>query len=408
MTTRFMAYGTDSAYSWFRLAISLAIATIAGIGFWVPVVVLPAIETDFEVDRAGASLPYTLSMIGFAIGSVIMGKLVDKVGIMRPMIFSAVMLGIGFAAASQAPSYATYMAAQAILIGCLGCGVSFGPLVADISHWFRKRRGLAVSIVACGNYLAGAIWPPILNWGVHAHGWRTTYLIVGILCAALMLPMSFFLTAGAPLENKDDPVAAIRAAPDSKLLFGMLMLAGLSCCVAMSMPQVHLVAYCGDLGYSSAVGATMLSLMLGFGVASRLISGFVSDKIGGIGTLLIGSTLQCLALLLYVPFNGLTSLYIVSSIFGLAQGGIVPSYAMIVRDNFPAREAGFRISLVLTCTVLGMALGGWLSGKIFDHTGSYTAAFLHGAAWNLLNLAIAFWLMSRNRAAMPDLTPFKA
>jgi MFS family permease len=189
-------------------------------------------------------------------------------------------------------------------------------------------------------------------------------------------------------------------------LLVLLCMAGVSCCVAMSMPQVHIVAYCGDLGYAAAAGATMLSLMLGFGVVSRIISGFVSDRFGGLATLIAGSTLQCLALALYVPFDGLTSLYVVSAVFGLAQGGIVPSYAMIVRDNFPAREAGVRISAVLTCTVLGMALGGWLSGEIFDATGSYTMAFVHGMAWNLLNLAIAFWLLGRRNH--PGINPLPA
>ena len=162
----------------------------------------------------------------------------------------------------------------------------------------------------------------------------------------------------------------------------------------MSMPQVHLVAYCTDLGYGPARGAEMLSLLLGFGVVSRLLSGYAADKIGGTGTLLIGSVLQCLALLFYIPFNGLTSLYVVSALFGLAQGGIVPSYALIIRDHFSARQAGTRISLVMTATVLGMALGGWLSGEIYDATGSYQMAFAHGIAWNLLNMAIAFWLLT--------------
>jgi MFS family permease len=173
----------------------------------------------------------------------------------------------------------------------------------------------------------------------------------------------------------------------------LLVLAGLACCVAMSMPQVHIVAYCGDLGYGPARGAEMLSIMLGCGLVSRLVSGVIADRIGGAGTLIIGSLLQCLALLFYIPFDGLVSLYVVSAVFGLSQGGIVPSYALIIRDYFPAREAGFRISLVMTATVLGMALGGWMSGKIFDLTGSYQAAFLNGILWNLLNLGIAIWLI---------------
>jgi MFS family permease len=173
----------------------------------------------------------------------------------------------------------------------------------------------------------------------------------------------------------------------------LLIVAGLACCIAMSMPQVHIVAYCGDLGYGVARGAEMLSIMLGLGVVSRIASGFLADKIGGLGTLILGSMLQCMALLLYIPFDGLISLYVVSALFGLAQGGIVPSYAMIVRQYFPAREAGTRVSLVLMTTVVGMAIGGWMSGEIYDLTGSYQAAFMNGIAWNLLNMSIAFWLL---------------
>jgi MFS family permease len=335
-------------------------------------------------------------MIGFGIGGILMGRLADKVGIFWPMVIGALATGFGFFAAANAPTYWTYVATQAGLIGMLGVSASFGPLVADISLWFKKHRGLAVSITACGNYLAGAIWPPILTAMNQSLGWRQSFMIVGAVCMCLMLPLSFLLRKRAGTVNSAAPAQS--AVPSHKqgtiLLQLALMLAGLACCVAMSMPQVHIVAYCGDLGYAAARGAEMLSLMLGFGIISRIASGFISDRIGGLATLIAGSALQGLALLLYIPFDGLVSLYVVSALFGLAQGGIVPSYALIVRDHFPAHEAGTRISLVLTSTVMGMALGGWLSGEIFDWTGSYTAAFLHGIAWNLLNLAIAFWLLT--------------
>ena len=176
------------------------------------------------------------------------------------------------------------------------------------------------------------------------------------------------------------------------MLQTLLIIAGFSCCVAMSMPQVHIVAYCADLGFGPARGAEMLSLMLGLGVVSRIASGWIADHIGGAATLLVGSGLQCLALMLYLPFDGLMSLYVVSALFGLSQGGIVPSYAIIVRENFPAREAGARVGLVIMATIVGMAAGGWLTGAIFDLTGSYQTAFLHGIGWNVLNLAIALWL----------------
>ena len=177
----------------------------------------------------------------------------------------------------------------------------------------------------------------------------------------------------------------------------LLCIAGVACCVAMSMPQVHIVAYCGDLGYGAARGAQMLSIMLGFGIASRLISGAICDRIGGLRTLLLGSALQGLALLLFLPFDSMLSLYVISAMFGLFQGGIVPSYAIIVREHFPAAEAGTRVGAVIMCTMLGMALGGWMSGKVFDLTGSYQAAFINGIAWNLLNLAIAMTLLRRTR-----------
>jgi MFS family permease len=178
----------------------------------------------------------------------------------------------------------------------------------------------------------------------------------------------------------------------------LLIVAGVACCVAMSMPQVHIVAYCNDLGYGLARGAEMLSLMLGFGIVSRLLSGFIADRIGGMKTLLLGSVLQGVALVLYVPFDGLMSLYIVSALFGLFQGGIVPSYALIVRQYFPPQEAGARVGMVLTATLAGMAFGGWLSGVIYDLTGSYQMAFLNGIAWNGLNVAIVLFLIWRGRA----------
>ena len=181
----------------------------------------------------------------------------------------------------------------------------------------------------------------------------------------------------------------------------LLCVAGVACCVAMAMPQVYIVAYCGDLGFGAARGAEMLSLMLACGIVSRLLSGVICDRIGGIRTLLLGSVLQGTALLLFLPFDGLVSLYMISALFGLFQGGIVPSYAIIVREHFPPAEAGARVGTVLMFTLLGMALGGWMSGKVFDLTGSYHAAFINGIAWNLLNGGIALFLLRRSRGVPP-------
>jgi MFS family permease len=387
----------DSAYAWWRLAAALALSTVGGIGLWSAIVALPAIQAEFGVDRADASLPYTATMVGFAVGGVLMGRLADRFGIVVPVVLGAFMLGVGYVAAASAATLWQFMLAQALLIGLLGSSATFGPLVADVSLWFVRRRGIAVAIVASGNYLAGTLWPPLLQAAIEAVGWRQAHLGIGLLCVAIMLPLALALRRRAPVDDASVPLGArdiagtLRMSP--RTLQILLVVAGLSCCIAMSMPQVHIVAYCADLGYGPARGAEMLSLMLGLGVVSRLASGLIADRIGGVGTLILGSTLQCLALLFYLPFDGLVSLYVVSALFGLSQGGIVPSYALIVRDYFPAREAGARISLVLMATVAGMALGGWMSGAIFDLTGSYRAAFLNGIGWNLLNMSIAFWLL---------------
>ena len=327
-----------------------------------------------------------------------MGRLADRRGIAAPMLIGAFALGGGFVLAALSGSYVQFLIVQFLLIGLLGVSATLGPLIADVSQWFHRKRGIAVAIVASGNYLAGTIWPPFLQHAISVYGWRTTFVAIGILCICTMFPLALLLRRRPVYQDQSSPASNLTGANGllerPSFLQPLLVLAGLACCVAMSMPQVHIVAYCGDLGFGPARGAEMLSLMLGCGVVSRLVFGAIADRIGGTRTLIIGSLLQCLSLLFYIPFDGLASLYIVSAFFGLAQGGIVPSYALIIRDYFPAREAGFRISLVITATVLGMALGGWMSGEIFDFTGSYQAAFLNGILWNLLNLAIAFWLIS--------------
>jgi MFS family permease len=390
----------ESAYAWVRLLTSLVIGTLGSVGMWAVVVTLPAVQTDFGVARADASLPYTLTMVGFGLGTVVLGQLVDRLGIMVPVIGASLLLGLAFIVSSAAPSLSTFALAN-LLIGA-GSAAGFAPMIADISHWFTRRRGIAVGICASGNYLGGAAWPPIVQRLTEAGGWRQTQVIVGVACLATMLPLAAVLrrrlaahSSDATALNGGDAKAALGISPTA--LFALLCVAGLACCVAMSMPQVHIVAYCGDLGYGVARGAEMLSLMLGFGIVSRIGSGFVADRIGGVATLLIGSVLQGVALFLYLFFDGLASLYVISALFGLFQGGIVPMYAMIVREYFPPRLAGTLVGIVIMSTIAGMALGGWLSGAIFDLTGSYWQAFAHGLAWNLLNGTIATFLLLRAR-----------
>jgi len=401
-------HAPDSRYAWTRLLATLALMTIGSGAMYVVAVVLPAVQAEFGVVRADASLPYTLMMVGFGLGGIAMGRLADRFGVMPVVVLGACGLGAGFVVAGLAGSLLGFALAHGLLLGALGSSATFAPLVADTSLWFVRRRGIAVAICASGNYLAGALWPPIVQHFVQEVGWRQTYIGLGLFCV-LTMPLLAMLLRPRPPAAPATPVragttVALAAVPPSRpfgLSLGqaqaLLCVAGVACCVAMAMPQVHIVAYCGDLGYGAARGAEMLSLMLACGIVSRLVSGWICDRIGGLRTLLLGSVLQGVALLLFIPFDGLVSLYIVSALFGLFQGGIVPSYAIIVREHFPPAEAGARVGTVLMATLFGMALGGWMSGKVFDLTGSYDAAFLNGIAWNLLNLTIALVLLARTR-----------
>jgi MFS family permease len=423
----------ESAYAWMRLLVSLALMTIGGAGMYSVTVVLPRIQSEFAVARADASLPYTMTMIGFGLGGIVMGKLSDRFGVMWVVLLGAVGLGIGFVSAGMSGSLLQFSLAQGLLMGLLGTSSTFAPLVADTSQWFTRRRGIALAICMSGNYLAGAVWPPVIQHFVQTAGWRQTYIGIGVFCGVSMVLLGLTLRRRPPVASVESiksvraepfdglrtgPVEAssgpaLRRAQGERLLLSqsakplglppallqfLLCVAGVSCCVAMSMPQVHIVAYCGDLGFGAARGAEMLSLMLGMGIVSRLASGWISDHIGGLKTLLLGSVLQGIALLLFLPFDGLVPLYVVSGMFGLFQGGIVPSYALIVREYFTPKEAGARVGTVLMATLFGMALGGWMSGVIFDWTGSYKAAFVNGIAFNLLNISIVLFLLYRARA----------
>jgi MFS family permease len=394
----------DSRISWIRLALSLAISLIGNVGMWAIIVIMPAIEAEFGVDRASAALPYTLTMAGFALGNWVIGAWVDRWGVAPVMAGSAVLIALSFGVATLAPSILILSAIQ-FVVG-FATAASFGPLIADVSQWFLRRRGIAVGIIASGNYLSGAIWPLLLADILAGAGWRMAYLVIAGAALLVMLPLTRALRQPVPeaAMQASASAAAARAQttglPQGTLLW-LLAVAGVCCCVAMSMPQVHIVAYCVDLGYGPAVGAEMLSLMLLGGVVSRLVSGLLADRLGGVMTLLIGSSLQMLALFLYLPTSGLTPLYIVSLVFGLSQGGIVPSYAVIVREYLPPKEAGAKVGLVIMATIVGMALGGWVSGWIYDMTGSYRLAFINGIAFNAVNVGVMALILIRSRPRAP-------
>jgi len=393
------AFTPDSPQAWARLALALLIGSIGSVGMWSVVVVLPVVQAEFGASRGAVSLAFTFAMAGFGLGGVATGRITDRFGIVPAMAISIVLLGLGYLLAGLSTTLWQFIAVY-LLIG-LGTSATFAPLMAEASHWFERYRGLAVTIVASGNYVGGTIWPPLVNWGVQSLGWRGTHIVIGVFCAVAMSIVLWLLRAqigGVKARNHDHaPPPRIDLRLSTNTLTVMLCVASVSCCVAMAMPQVHIVAYCGDLGYGVARGAEMLSLMMAFGVVSRIGSGFLADRIGGIRTLLIGSVAQGFALLFYLFFDGLTSLYLISAMFGLFQGGIVPSYAIIVRESMPAREAATRVGIVILASVVGMSFGGWVSGVIFDASGSYAAAFLNGLAWNAVNITIMTALLIRAR-----------
>ena len=386
----------DSPAAWRRLGFAVAVSTIGSVGMWSMPVALPFVQADFGITRAEVSLPYTLAMTGFALGGVAMGRLCDSFGVVVVIMLGSLAFGIGYVGASLVPTPLTF-ALMHLFIG-VGASATFGPLMADMSQWFVRHRGIAVGIAASGNYIGGALWPPVLQHAMATGGWRHTYLGLGVFCALATMPFIFALRRANPIAwmlEAASTGSARNLGVSPNALMALLCVAGLACCVAMAMPQVHIVAYCGDLGYGPARGAEMLSAMLGFGILSRIGSGLIADRLGAVLTLLIGSVLQGTALFLYLLFDGLVSLYIISALFGLFQGGIVPMYAIIVRQYFSPKEVGIRIGIVLMATLFGMALGGWMSGIIFDHTGSYRVAFLNGLIWNVINAVIVVWLLLR-------------
>jgi MFS family permease len=384
-----------------RLIVATLLMTLGATGMYSSVLVLEPAAVEFGTGRGAASLPYALYMIGFGVGGVVIGRLADRTGILLPAIIGSVALPAGFWVAAHTESIFTFCLTLFVLSGFLGSSFTFAPMVSDISHWFDRRRGLAMGIVISGSYIAGALWPQILQHYFDTQGWRETFKEFSILTLVLMLPLSMVLIPRPVLDDGEVDARGAARFPTRPLGFApyqlqsLICLAGVSCCVAMAMPQVHIVPYVLDKGFVAQRGAEMLALMLGFGVISRISSGWLSDRIGGLRTLLLGSTLQCLVLLWFSVADTLPMLYAASIAFGLAQGGIVPSYAMIVRRFFPAGQAGWRIGTSLLFTVGGMALGGWMAGSIYDLTGSYTASFMNAIAFNVLNLMIAVGLLRK-------------
>jgi MFS family permease len=393
--------GVDSRYAWGRLAASVVICALGSFGMWGVVVIFPAVQADFGITRAEVSLSYTTTMLGFGAGAVLLGRMIDRQGAFLTMVLATLLLVAGCIVAAFAPVFWIFAAAQGLLIG-FGSAAAFIPLMADISHWFLKRRGLAMAVCASGNYLGGALWPKAVDVLTRTYDWRTCYFAVAAIILVGTMPCCFALMRRSPSHGATGAAAVAAHSPASLGLSpGALQIwlgaAGVGCCIAMAMPQVHIVAYCVDLGYGVARGAEMLSVMTAGGIVSRIASGWIADRIGGIKTVLLGSVLQALSLLLYLVFDGLVSLFLVSALFGLVQGGIIPSYGVVVREYFKPSEAGIRMGVTISMTIVGMALGGWMGGALFDLTGTYRAAFANAIAWNALN-GLMLWVLLIRRS----------
>ena len=393
----------DSVEAWARLVVVLILSVLVGVGMWSVVVILPAIQADLGLSRASASLPYVFTMIGYGVGGVIFGKMADLKGIYPTAVVGVVLLVLGYALSSFSSGIFFLSVMHGLLIG-IGTSSTFAPLIAHVSQWFESRKGAAVGVIASGQYLSGAIWPTLLDSFVEDFGWAGAYRIIAFIILVCALPLTFVLrkkVAYASYADSRPKVADNTAFVGSHVFTIVLMLAAFSCCVAMSMPQVHLVAFCSDLGFGAARGAKMLSVLLAFGVISRLGFGWLSDRLGGLKTLFLGVFLQGVGLVCFLFADTVASLYVVSAVFGLFQGGIVPAYALTVREHFPAKVAGEKVGLVMFASLAGMAAGGWIPGYLFDATGAYTAAFINGIIWNTVTLVIVGWLFYRlNQSAI--------
>jgi len=390
----------ETPYGWVVAIVSLAIMAI---GFGVPYVVVVALKpiaAEFGWPRSWPALGNSCVYVGAGIGGIFMGWLTDRIGVMWPAVLGSFMVGIGAMLVSSSHGIGQFLFAHALFIGLLGNSTTFTPLMANVMRWFDRRRGVAVALVASGQSVAGAIWPPIFSHAIDQVGWRTTLFWFGALCIVTMVPLALLLHRRPPQQH----AGALAAEPQrgaqvlgmpANLVLGMLCFAIVGCCVAMAMPMVHTVAFCSDLGFLPERGAEMLSLLLACAFLSRIFWGRLSDRIGGLRTILIGASCQALMLSLYLVIDNLYGLYALSAGFGLAFGGIVPAYALAVRELFPGAEAGWRVGSVYLFGTSGMALGAWLGGYIFDLSANYQMAFLVGVAFNMMNLVLIGLLVLR-------------
>jgi MFS family permease len=391
----------DSRAAWITASAALAIMTIAYGAPLVVVVAMKQIATELQTNRSGPAGAGSLSYVGAAFGGIVAGWLAGRLGIRPIVIFGSTMVAFGLMLSSWGGMFELYVG-HGIFMGLFGTSCMFSPLLTYVSLWFERRRGQAVALIASGQAVAGAVWPPLLQFGIDHVGWRHTMLWFGgfVLVSSVAIALIFLHRAPVVLST----AAAGAGGPQRRdttlglppnLLMILLMVAVYCCCVPMAMPMQHVVAFCGDLGFASQYGAAMLSVLLGTAFLARQFWGWLSDKIGGFQTLLFSSLVQATALVGFLLTKDMAALFAVSAVFGLGLSGLLPAYVIVIRDCFSIQDANWRIPTVMFAGLLGMASGGWGAGLLYDQFGNYLPAFSTGMAFNLVNLAVLLFLVSR-------------
>ena len=395
-------HSVETKSSWIVATVVLVILAVSFGAPWVTIVALKLIADDTGGLRSVPALASALGWVGFGAGGIVMGAIAERVGVRWTVLFGAVMVCIGLALSAGGAPWQLYVG-QGLFMGFLGIGGMNAPFYIYISRWFDRRRGSALALISSGGYLAGAVWPPVFERAIAYMGWRQTMLWYGIFAAAVIIPLAAVFLRQPP--ELMPPSGALGAEPSPKtvmgwppdLVFALIAMAVIFCCIPMAMPQAHLPALCSDLGILASHGAAMLSVLLGAAFVSRQFWGWVSDQIGGLNTVLIGSVFQIVAMAAFMVTQDEVGLFTVAAAFGLGFAGIVPAYILALRELFPASEAYWRIPTFLLCSGTGMALGGWLAGALYDHFGFYAPAFAAGVGANGVNIAIIGALVLRQR-----------
>ena len=393
----------ESSKSWVVAFASMAIMAVSYGSPLLSVIAMQPIAAAFDNHRSIPALASSLVWLGSGAGGILMGPVAQRVGVRWIVLFGGLMIGTGFVLSTQGGEW-SLLIGHGLFVGILGTGSIHAPLYIYVSHWFDRHRGTALALIASGQYVGGAIWPTVLQYSTAQTDWHHTMIFFGVFAIVSIVPVSLIFLGGAAPENVLAPNAATNVAQpmkmNSRTLFSLLCLASVLCCVPMAMPTTHLPALCGDLGISATRGAAMLSVLLGLAFVSRQFWGWLSDWVGGLATVAAASACQALAVLGFAMTTGEAGLFFVSAAFGLGFSGIIPAYFLAIRELFPANQASWRIPALFFCSLVGMAIGGWLAGAIYDYTLSYVPAFAVGFAFNCANVLLIIFLMMQTKGAV--------